>query len=148
MKLSTFLARGPLVKSGLLLSLLTLVAACSYTNVHDLPAPAPPACVLPATLSYQNDVLPILKKECYSCHDAAHYQNSPPNGSGGALNMENFGQLQYYSLTANGTNGPAVLVGSVRHDPNFVGMPFGKAKIEPCEIAILAAWSAAGALAK
>ena len=147
MKISTHLARGPLVKSGLLLSLLTLVAACSYTNANDLPQPVP-VCNLPATISYQNDVLPILKQNCYSCHDAASYRDSPPNGSGGALNMENFSQLQAYSLAANGHNGTSVLVGSIRHDPSFVGMPFGQAKIDRCDIAILEAWSAAGAPAK
>ena len=148
MKLSTLLARRPLVKSGLLVCLLTLVAACSYTNTNNLPQPALPPCELPTTISYQTDVLPILQKECYSCHDAAHYQDSPPNGSGSALNMENFSQLQSYSLAASGHNGLAVLVGSIRQDPNFVGMPFGKAKIDRCEIAILEAWCAAGAPAK
>lgn len=148
MRLSTLVVRKSLVKSGLLLSLLTLVAACSYTNVNDLPTPAPTPCNLPTLISYQNDILPILKEDCYSCHDAAHYQDSPPKGSGGTLNMENFSQLQYYSLAANGHNGASVLVGSVRGDAGFVPMPFGQAKIEPCEIALLEAWSAAGALAK
>lgn len=148
MKLSTLSVRNRLAKSGLLLSLLTLVAACSYTTVNDLPAPAPAPCNLPATISYQTDVLPILKEDCYSCHDAAHYQDSPPKGSGGTLNMENFSQLQYKSLAVNGRNGTSMLVGSVRGDANFTRMPFNQAKLEPCEIAILEAWSAAGAPAK
>ena len=148
MKFSTLLACGPWVKAGLLTSLLGFLAACSYTTSKDLPPPAPVLCVLPATISYQTNVLPILKANCYSCHDAAHYQDSPPNGSGSTLNMENFNQLRDYSLVANGHNGTSVLVGSVRGDVNFVGMPFGKAKLEPCEIAILEAWSAAGAPAK
>lgn len=148
MKVSTFLTRGSLAKSGVLLCLLTLIAACSYTNKSNLPTPAPAPCALPSTISYQTDVLPILKEDCYSCHDAAHYQNSPPNGSGGELNMENFKQLQSYSLAANGRNGTAKLVGAVRRDPGFEGMPFEKAKIDRCKIAVLEAWAAAGAPAQ
>ena len=139
MKISTFLAPHFRVTAGLLASGLALLSACSYDYVK------PVVCTTPAVVSYQTDVLPILKQNCYRCHDAAHFAGPSSRGSLGNLNMESFADLQFNSLPANGRNGVANIVGNVRHDAGFVAMPFDGGKLSDCDIAIIEAWSKAGA---
>lgn len=125
--------------TGLLASGLVLLSACSYSYI------APSSCNTPVVVSYQTHVLPILKQNCYRCHDAAHYQGPSSAGTRGALNMEDFAQLQSNSLPANGRNGVSYIVGNIRHDAGFVAMPFDGGKLNDCDIAIIEAWSKAGA---
>lgn len=141
MKISTFLPTHFRTTAGLLASGLVLLSACSYTNGYVAPSP----CATPVVVSYQTDVLPILKQNCYKCHDAAHYAGPSSTGSLGTLNMENFAQLQFYSLPGNGQNGKATIVGNVRHDAGFIPMPFDGGKLSVCDIAIIEAWAKAGA---
>lgn len=117
---------------------LGLLSACSYTNASDVP---PTPCSLPEKVSYQTDVLPILKQNCYACHSAKSYQAS----SGGALNMEDFSQVNHYSTTGPGK--VSFMVGNIRHDaaPGYVAMPYGGGKLSDCEIATIEAWVNAGA---
>ncbi len=122
----------------LCIGLVTLLSACSYTNASDTP---PTPCALPQTVSYQNNVLPILKEDCYSCHNAKDYQTL----TSGTLNMEDFSQLHEYTLTSNGHNNTSFLIGNIRHDPGFVAMPYGGGKLDDCEIATIEAWVNAGA---
>jgi hypothetical protein len=44
--------------------------------------------------------------------------------------MKNFAQLQCYSLPGNGQNGKATIVGNVRHEADFIAMPFGRTMIK------------------
>ncbi|RZJ89131.1 MAG: hypothetical protein EOO60_10360 [Hymenobacter sp.] len=112
--------------------------ACSYTNSADTITP----CNLPLTVSYQANVLPILKQQCYRCHSADKYKVLTSN----TLNMEDFAALQYYATPANGRNNVSYLVGNIRHDPGFVAMPYDGGKLSDCEIATIKAWVDAGAL--
>ena len=114
------------------------LSACSYTNSAEAPAP----CNLPQTVSYQLDVLPILKQQCYRCHSADKYKVLTSN----ALNMEDFTSLKYYATPANGRNNVSYLVGNIRHDAGFIPMPFDGGKLSDCEIAIITAWVDSGAL--
>lgn len=138
-KIATFLATRFRLAAGLLASGLALLSACSYTRI--VPSP----CATPVVVSYQTDVLPILKQNCYRCHDAAHYQGPTSAGTRGVLNMENFAQLQSNSLPASGRNGVSNIVGNIRHDPGFVAMPFDGGKLNDCDIAIIESWARAGA---
>jgi hypothetical protein len=138
-KIATFLATHLRITAGLLASGLALLSACSYDYVK------PVTCATPVVVSYQTDVLPILKQNCYRCHDAAHFAGPSSRGSLGNLNMESFPDLQFNSLPANGRNGVANIVGNVRHDAGFVAMPFDGGKLSDCDIAIIEAWSKAGA---
>lgn len=122
---------------GLAVALAGASAACSYTNSYEPPAP----CNLPATVSYQVHVLPILTKNCYSCHSAQNYKTLTSN----TFNMEDFTQVKYYANPANGINNVSYLVGNIRHDAGFVPMPGNGGKISDCEIATIKAWVDAGA---
>jgi hypothetical protein len=121
----------------LAISALSLLSACSYTNGYEAPAP----CNLPQTVTYQLDVLPILKEDCFRCHSADKYQIS----SSGTLNMEKFSELQAYTMPASGHNGISALLGNIRHDPGFVNMPSDGGKLDDCEIAVIKAWIDQGA---
>lgn len=120
---------------------MSLLAACSYTK-ETIPEPACPS--LPTVVSYQQDVLPILKARCYRCHSAANYNNASPNGSGGVLNMESFAALQTWTQPTG--NGVSYLVGSIRQLPGYNPMPYdGKDGPDACQIATIKAWVDAGA---
>lgn len=114
------------------------LSACSYTNSADTITP----CDLPLTVSYQANVLPILKQQCYRCHSADKYKVLTSN----TLNMEDFAALKYYATPANGRNNVSYLVGNIRHDEGFVKMPYDGGKLSDCEIATIKAWVDAGAL--
>ena len=122
---------------GLAVALAGVSAACSYTNSYEPPAP----CNLPATVSYQVHVLPILVQQCYSCHSAQNYKSLTSN----TFNMEDFTQVQFYSNPANGRNNVSYMVGNIRHDAGFVAMPYGGGKVSDCDIALIKAWVEAGA---
>lgn len=123
--------------AGAAFALSGLLGACSYTNSYETPTP----CNLPATVSYQTHVLPILTQNCYSCHSAKNYQQS----TAGTFNMEDFTQVQFYSNPANGRNNVSYMVGNIRHDAGFVAMPYSGGKLSDCEIALIKAWVEAGA---
>jgi hypothetical protein len=114
------------------------LSACSYTNSADTITP----CDLPQTVSYQVDVLPILKQQCYRCHSADKYKVLTSN----TLNMEDFAALKYYATPANGRDNVSYLVGNIRHDEGFIKMPYDGGKLSDCEIATIKAWVDAGAL--
>ncbi len=131
---SLFRQRGAFL---FVLSLAGCLSACSYTNSADDLTP----CNLPATVSYQVDVLPILKQQCYRCHRADKYKVLTSN----TLNMEDFGSLKYYATPANGRNNVSYLVGNIRHDAGFNPMPDDGGKLSDCDIALIKAWVDAGA---
>jgi len=122
---------------GLAFAITGALAACSYTNSYEPPAP----CNLPQTVSYQAHVLPILVQNCYSCHNAQNYKSLASN----TFNMEDFTQVKYYSSPANGINNVSYMVGNIRHDAGFVAMPSNGGKLSDCEIATIKAWVDAGA---
>ncbi|MEJ7661085.1 MAG: hypothetical protein WKG07_16435 [Hymenobacter sp.] len=123
-----------MVNSVLLLSLLTLVAACSTQCRPTCPAPAPAPCNLPTLLiSYQNDVLPILRQAMHSAATMPPTTKTRPQGLGRDVEHGGCSATQSFSLAANGHNGASVLVGSVRGDAGFVGMPFAGPKSTPAK---------------
>jgi hypothetical protein len=119
-------------------AMVSYLSACSYTNSADTLTP----CSLPQVVSYQVDVLPILKQQCYRCHSADKYKSL----ASGILNMEDFTSFKYYATPANGRDNVSYLVGNIRHDAGFVAMPNDGGKLSDCEIATIKAWVDAGAL--
>ena len=126
---------------GLLTLGLSLFSACSYTNGYEEPV----LCTTPATVSYQLDVLPIFKADCFRCHDAAHYRLPAPQGSTGALNMESFSSIKNWTSSSAGINNVSYMVGCIQHTPGFTAMPYDGGKLDNCEIALIKSWVDAGA---
>ena len=121
---------------GLILAAAGVLAACSYTNGYEPPAP----CNLPTTVSYQMHVLPILTQRCYSCHSAQNYKVE-----GSLFNMESRTEMLYYTNPTNGLNNVSFMVGNLRHDSGFQPMPKNASKLSDCDIALIKAWVDAGA---
>ncbi|MGI4833950.1 MAG: hypothetical protein ACRYFK_10860 [Janthinobacterium lividum] len=123
----------------LVVGVLSLSAACTYKkNSDDIPKPA---CTVPVTVSYQTDVWPILKN---NCRDACH--NPQTASSYANFNMDDFSQVQHYSITSPNYGGltSSYLLGNIRHEAGYVAMPAGGGKLSECDIAIIEAWVKAG----
>ncbi len=82
-----------------------------------------------ADLSYSEDVIPILtNRGCLACH-----------GDLASLDLNGYDDLKVY--IDNGA-----FLGSIRHEDGFQPMPQNSPKLSDCEINIIKAWIAQGAL--
>ncbi|REJ81158.1 MAG: hypothetical protein DWQ44_11685 [Bacteroidetes bacterium] len=82
------------------------------------------------TVTYSEDIVPILQNVCYSCHGT---------GVGlGGVTLE-----PYTALASYITDGS--LLGSVTHQQGFSPMPKGGGKISDCNISKLREWIRQGA---
>jgi hypothetical protein len=93
-------------------------------------------------MSYSQNVVPILKNNCYTCHSTG---NSV--GSIGIL-LDSYTNLMKYVDTTN--INLSLLVGDIRHDPSnsiitFTPMPYMKQKLDDCSINQIVAWVNQGA---
>jgi hypothetical protein len=89
-------------------------------------------------MSYANNVVPILKSNCYRCHSAG---NSV--GSYGHL-LDNYDSLKPYT-TRNATTGISFLEGVITHTPPYIAMPYMAEKLDTCAINQIIAWISQGA---
>lgn len=94
-------------------------------------------------MSYANNVVPILKNNCYTCHGSGNTV-----GSYGIL-LNNYDSLVKYWVVPFKPNA-SWLVGNIRHDPpdslfNYVPMPYMKPKLDACSINQIVAWVNQGA---
>ena len=83
------------------------------------------------TVTYSETILPILQRECYTCHD-----NLSQNGG---ISLEG-----YSKVLATVDNGS--LLGAIRHDVGFSAMPDDRPKLDACTIGKVEKWVADGAL--
>lgn len=82
-------------------------------------------------VTYSNEVVSIIEKACFKCHDAA---NNFAN-----ITLEGYDNLKKY--VDNGQ-----LLGAIRHDVGFSPMPKNEAQLLECDIEKIEAWIAKGAL--
>jgi len=90
-------------------------------------------------MSYSNNVVPILKSNCYKCHSAG---NSV--GSYGHL-LDSYDSLRRYT-TRDPSTGLSFLEGVITHTPPFLAMPYMADKLDTCAIKQIQAWITQGAL--
>lgn len=81
-------------------------------------------------VTYTSTVLPILQRECYTCHDALT-QN-------GGVNLEGYDEV--FVWVANGK-----VLSAIRHESAFP-MPQDAPMLDSCTIAKIETWIDAGAL--
>lgn len=84
------------------------------------------------TMSYQNDIVPILSSNCYACHG----ENS--NASGMGIILEGYSNLQPKAVSGT-------LIGVITHANGFPAMPKDAGKLSECNINKIRAWVDAGA---
>ncbi|HMQ46099.1 MAG TPA: hypothetical protein PKA00_00100 [Saprospiraceae bacterium] len=116
--------------SILLLAIVPLFyTSCFYDNEEDL-YPDTGNCET-TDISYSQDVLTLLQNNCYVCHAAAINL--------GNINLEGYDRVKVY--VDNGA-----LLGAIKHESGYSPMPQGTAQLQVCEIALIEAWIADGAL--
>lgn len=107
---------------------LGLFNSCAYNNEEAL-YPDEIGCNT-VDVSYTNDILPIIRANCYRCHDA---QN---NFAG--ITLEG-----HSNLVTHVDNGR--LLGAVRGDNGFVPMPLDASQLSDCAIQQIERWIENGA---
>jgi mono/diheme cytochrome c family protein len=103
--------------------------ACSCIKKDEVEVPGCTA-TPPSTISYKNDVYPIIKNNCLSCHDATNHY--------GGILLENYDQIAFSGKT--GELGSSVMIAA----NGKAYMPKG-GRLMDCEIALLKAWVDQGA---
>ena len=68
-------------------------------------------------MSYANDIVPILRSNCYKCHSAGNSVGSY------GIRLDIYDTLKIYTVNNNITNVSA-LVGAITHNPNYPAMPY------------------------
>lgn len=120
----------------------TLVPTIEPTATFAIPTdtPVPPASDTPAaaTVSFANDVMPILQSRCFNCH-------------GGDDTKEGLSFASYATLMAGSINGPVLIPGDPVNSLLIQQIQNGKMpkrgpKLTPNQLQILIDWILAGAL--
>ena len=90
-------------------------------------------CLLPCNstaTSFKTDIQPLFKLYCYGCHQAGDRE--------GGVSMEDYGHVK--DLVNDGS-----LLGSMKHNGNFVAMPLYLDKMTDCQIGQVENWIKEGA---
>lgn len=116
--------RAPLSSTNI-----NLIATWILQGAEDLECAAPAACDT-LSVSYQQDIVPILQTGCLGCHSGG--------APSGGVNLSNYNGVRDVA-----TNGK--LYGAVARLPGFSPMPQGGPKLPECSIAQIKSWVDAGA---
>jgi hypothetical protein len=84
-------------------------------------------------MSYKNNIIPILKNNCYGCHSAGNSVGSI------GIRLDIYDTLAYYAKHD-------YLIGDITHSRGFVGMPYMKPQLDACSINQIISWVIDGAL--
>lgn len=84
--------------------------------------------------TFKNDVWPIFESNCLHCHGVSNYARKADGNlfSG------------YDDVKSKLDEG--LIIGNIEHKQGFINMPYRKKKITACEIEVIKAWVAAGAI--
>jgi hypothetical protein len=108
--------------------LIIFLWSCANENVEDVLGVCPNP---PNTVTYSGDVVSILQNNCYECHAASVATDG--------IILEGYSHVK--SLAEAG-----LLHEVINHLPNVTPMPYGRAKLSPCDIAKIEKWIELGAL--
>jgi mono/diheme cytochrome c family protein len=102
------------------------LSSCYYDKEELLYGNTGASCSAAAgTISYSQQVVPLLNSQCYSCHSGGS-----PSG--------NILMGTYNADKAIGLNGK--LYGSINHSSGYKPMPEGAPRMTDCQIAIIKKW--------
>lgn len=110
-----------------LLMSLVFISACYYDVEEEL---YPDTGCDTMNLSYQEDIVPILDRNCYVCHSA--------DVNTGNITLEGHSELLMHVNSGR-------LLGAIRHEQGFMPMPQGASKLIACDISKIEQWIADGA---
>lgn len=106
---------------------------CYYDHAEELAGPEPCQDTT-ATISFANDIQPIMNGSCGGQNTACH-------GQGNLTGVD----LYDYNGVYNQTLFDNPLMSSITHDGNFNEMPKGGGKLSDCKINLISAWINRGA---
>jgi len=113
-------------KHPLILLILTLtLTSCYYDNEEDL-YPSRFECEFNSTLSYQNEIRPIIATNCDKCHSNV---TAPTLGNNIVLDTP-------YLLFSKGTE----VINVINHNNGFSPMPKNGNKLGKCDIIAIETW--------
>ncbi len=78
-------------------------------------------------MSYQYNIMPILKNNCYSCHSKGNTVGSI------GISLDSYDSAKYYVEKG-------FLLPDINHDVNAHAMPYMKPKLDTCSINQISAW--------
>lgn len=109
--------------------------ACRYDKADELYVT--PTCDTTVSTTFSQYVSTVVDNNCLECHSTAN------NASlGGSINLEGYDNLINY--VNDGPNGGSFM-GAITHNPNYIAMPDGAAKLDDCTIQKLQKWINNGA---
>ena len=108
-------------------ALILAIAACTKSNQ---PIGTGSGFCDTSAVTYTQDILPLMQSYCFGCHGNGNTVFS--NGIG----FEGSDGLEYLKFFAD----KGYLVGDVKHNDGYTGMPYGKPKLSACEINKIVAW--------
>ena len=116
------------IKLVLLFGAISLMSSCYYDAENEL---YPSVTCDTETMSYKDDVSPIITQNCFACH-----RN---NSTISTISLEG-----YNNLLVQVENG--ALVGTITHASGYSAMPQNLSKMSSCNISKIQAWIVQGAL--
>lgn len=120
-------------------TLLLLISLWAFSCTYDRAEVVPQTNVV--SVSYQQDIQPIIALHCYSCHTAAA---TDPDKAGYAF-LDDFEELQRYALKPSTANNRLTKLQARIRFVEFPGMPFKKPPLPEADIQKIEAWIQAGA---
>ena len=105
-----------------------LLQSCYYDNEEDLYGESEDCGLIDQ--SYATDIVPIMERHCYECHDARNQQ--------GGINLEGHANLIVYIDNNR-------LLGSIKHEAGYSPMPLNTPKMDVCRIEAIGTWINEGA---
>jgi hypothetical protein len=112
---------------GIFVCLIFCLNGCYYDSEDDV---YPPTDCNTTSVSFINDIQPILANSCLSCHNTL-------SSIGGGIILEGHAAVLRYANDAS-------LVGSVKHSSGYSAMPQSASKLDDCKISKIEAWVQAG----
>jgi hypothetical protein len=108
---------------------MVVFSSCYYDNAEEL---YPSTECITDNMSLQNNIEPILERNCYVCHSVAA---GPGNGN---VTLEGYSELIKYVNSGQ-------LVGAINHDSEYSPMPQNAPKLGTCDIQKIESWVSDGA---
>ncbi len=112
---------------GLLLGMI-VISSCYYDVEEEL---YPMGVCVTDNMSFQNNIVPIIQRNCYVCHSAA--------ANTGNITLEGYNQFITYVNSGQ-------LLGAIKHESGFSQMPQAASQLIACDIAKIEQWILQGKL--
>ena len=118
-----------IIKIGLIIVLAQMFISGCYYDVEEDLYPTIECSV--ENMSLMNDIMPILKTDCFDCHSQ--------EANFGNVTLEGYSELIKYVDDGS-------MLGVIKHNAGFSPMPKGAAKLLDCEIEKIESWINDGAI--